>query len=199
MLQEVKQGFILILSAPSGAGKTSISNGLLQKKPEIVRSISVTTRPRALEEQHGVDYFFVSRVEFERGIAQGEFAEWAEIYGYLYGTRIRTIMEALRTKKILLLEIDVKGAEQIKRSFPDSVAIFIVPPSLDVLEERLRKRGRDSEEEIQKRLKRIPQELSTAHRYDYIVVNEDLNDAIGRVEAIVIAETCRTHRLPFKP
>lgn len=198
MLQEVNQGFILILSAPSGAGKTSVRNGLLQRRPEIVRSVSVTTRPRAPEERHGVDYFFVAREKFERGIVQGEFAEWAEIYGYLYGTRIRTITEAFRVKQILLLEIDVEGAAQIKRRFPDSVALFIVPPSLGVLEERLRRRGRDSEEEIQKRLERIPRELAAAHRYDYIVINEDLDDAIRRVEAIVVAETCRTNRVSCK-
>ena len=199
VFQDVKQGFILILSAPSGTGKTSIRNGLLQRRPEILRSISVTTRPRTPEEQHGVDYFFVSQQEFKKGIAQGAFAEWAEIYGHLYGTRTQTLREALQAKHIVLLEIDVDGAEQIRRRFPDAVAIFIVPPSLDVLEERLRRRGRDSEEEIQKRLERIPRELAAAHRYDYIVVNQNLNDAICRVEAIAVAETCRRSRVPFIP
>ena len=127
-------------------------------------------------------------------MGRGEFVEWAKVHGHLYGTPKKAVEEALEGGKVLLLEIDVQGARQVRRTFPDSVLVFVAPPSLEVLEERLRARGRDPEEEVRRRLEAAPRELSEARSYDYIVVNGDLEEAVRAVEAILIAEYHRARR-----
>jgi len=157
-------------------------------------SISVTTRPRRPGEEEGRDYYFLSEEEFKSRRERGEFVEWAEVHGHLYGTLRRTVEEALEEGKVLLLEIDVQGARQIRRAFPENVSVFVAPPSLEVLEKRLRERGRDPEEDIERRLEAAPMELSEAGYYDYIVINEDLEESVRAVEAILMAEYHRTCR-----
>jgi len=186
----------VVFSAPSGAGKSTIVREVLRRKPVpgMELSISATTRPRRPGEEEGRDYYFLSEEEFESRRERGEFVEWAEVHGHLYGTLRRTVEEALEEGKVLLLEIDVQGARQIRRAFPESVSVFVAPPSLEVLEKRLRERGRDPEEDIERRLEAAPKELSEAGYYDYIVVNEDLEEAVRAVEAILVAEYHRTCR-----
>lgn len=186
----------MVFSAPSGAGKSTIVREVLRRKPVpgMELSISATTRPRRPGEEEGRDYYFLSEEEFESRRERGEFVEWAEVHGHLYGTLRRTVEEALEEGKVLLLEIDVQGARQIRRAFPESVSVFVAPPSLEVLEKRLRERGRDPEEDIERRLEAAPKELSEAGYYDYIVVNEDLEEAVRAVEAILVAEYHRTCR-----
>jgi len=186
----------VVFSAPSGAGKSTIVREVLRRKPVpgMELSISATTRPRRPGEEEGRDYYFLSEEEFKSRRERGEFVEWAEVHGHLYGTLRRTVEEALEEGKVLLLEIDVQGARQIRRAFPESVSVFVAPPSLEVLEKRLRERGRDPEEDIERRLEAAPKELSEAGYYDYIVVNEDLEEAVRAVEAILVAEYHRTCR-----
>lgn len=186
----------MVFSAPSGAGKSTIVREVLRRKPVpgMELSISATTRPRRPGEEEGRDYYFLSEEEFKSRRERGEFVEWAEVHGHLYGTLRRTVEEALEEGKVLLLEIDVQGARQIRRAFPESVSVFVAPPSLEVLEKRLRERGRDPEEDIERRLEAAPKELSEAGYYDYIVVNEDLEEAVRAVEAILVAEYHRTCR-----
>ncbi|RKY58905.1 MAG: guanylate kinase [Candidatus Latescibacterota bacterium] len=196
MFERSGRGFLVVFSAPSGAGKSTIVREVLRRKPVpgMELSISATTRPRRPGEEEGRDYYFLSEEEFESRRERGEFVEWAEVHGHLYGTLRRTVEEALEEGKVLLLEIDVQGARQIRRAFPESVSVFVAPPSLEVLEKRLRERGRDPEEDIERRLEAAPKELSEAGYYDYIVVNEDLEEAVRAVEAILVAEYHRTCR-----
>ncbi|RKY65669.1 MAG: guanylate kinase [Candidatus Latescibacterota bacterium] len=196
MFERSGRGFLVVFSAPSGAGKSTIVREVLRRKPVpgMELSISATTRPRRPGEEEGRDYYFLSEEEFESRRERGEFVEWAEVHGHLYGTLRRTVEEALEEGKVLLLEIDVQGARQIRRAFPESVSVFVAPPSLEVLEKRLRERGRDPEEDIERRLEAAPKELSEAGSYDYIVVNEDLEEAVRAVEAILVAEYHRTCR-----
>ena len=186
----------MVFSAPSGAGKSTIVREVLRRGtvPGMELSVSATTRPRRPGEEEGRDYHFLCEEEFEDRKEKGEFAEWAEVHGYLYGTLRSTVEEALEGGKVLLLEIDVQGARRIREAFPDSVSVFVVPPSLDALEERLRRRGRDPEEDIRRRLESAPGELSRASEYDYIVINDDLEEAVRAVEAILTAEYHRTCR-----
>ncbi|HDH99817.1 MAG TPA: guanylate kinase [Firmicutes bacterium] len=196
MFERSGRGFLVVFSAPSGAGKSTIVREVLRRKPVpgMELSISATTRPRRPGEEEGRDYYFLSEEEFKSRRERGEFVEWAEVHGHLYGTLRRTVEEALEEGKVLLLEIDVQGARQIRRAFPESVSVFVAPPSLEVLEKRLRERGRDPEEDIERRLEAAPKELSEAGYYDYIVVNEDLEEAVRAVEAILVAEYHRTCR-----
>jgi len=196
MFKRSGRGFLVVFSAPSGAGKSTIVREILKRSPVpgMVLSVSATTRPKRPGEQEGKDYYFLSEEEFRERIRKGEFVEWAQVHGYLYGTLRTTVKEALERGKVLLLEIDVQGARQVRRAFPDSVLVFVAPPSLEILGERLRARGRDPEEEIQRRLEVAPRELSEAENYDYIVVNRELEEAVKTVEAILIAEYHRACR-----
>lgn len=179
-------GKLFVLSAPSGCGKTTIAKAILQKHPEILFSISATTRPMRAGEVNGKDYFFLTREEFEQRIKNGDLIEWEEIYGNYYGTLKNEVERALTRGASMLFDIDVKGALSIRKAFPrESVLIFIAPPSIDVLRERLVKRQTEDEETLKRRLERVEMELAMQREFDYVVVNDDLQRAIENVESIV--------------
>ncbi len=181
-------GSLYIISAPSGAGKTSLVRALLQSAVDLSLSVSYTTRPPRPEEVDGRDYHFVSREVFEQRLKQGEFLESAQVYGNLYGTSKTWINDALSVGRDILLEIDSQGARQVRRVFPASVAIFVLPPSLEVLEERLRNRAQDSPEVISQRLASARDEISHVGEYDYVILNDMLDHALHDLKCIVQAE-----------
>jgi guanylate kinase len=188
---------IFIISAPSGSGKTTLANLLRERVPKLLFAVSYTTRERRVNETNGREYFFVPRNEFERMVAAGDFLEHAEVYGKHYGTPRRFLEEAEAKGEDLLLDIDVQGEEQIKRKLPAAVSVFILPPSRDVLEQRLRKRGDaysekiDSEETIQRRLRMAAVEIEKYPDYDYILVNDQLEPSFACLRAIVEHERAK--------
>ncbi len=187
--------FPVVIAAPSGAGKTSLAHALVDRNADIVFSVSATTRPARAYETDGVDYEFVDAGAFERMIAEGELLEWAEVHGHRYGTPARGVAAALERGQLVVLDIDVQGARQIRRRFPEAVLIFIVPPSGEELVRRLRGRASESEAERMRRLRNARQELHAAADFDYVVVNDELERAVGALQAIVDAERRRYTRL----
>lgn len=185
---------LFVISAPSGAGKTSLCKKLLERDEKLSFSVSHTTRKPRPGEVHGVDYYFVEEAQFAEMIQRGEFLEWADVYGRKYGTSKKEIERAKREKVDLLIEIDCQGAEQLRRTLPEAVGIFIVPPSLQALRERLSARGTESEEEINKRLSIAAKELADYKNFKYAVINDDFDKAVAELEAIVTAERCRIPR-----
>lgn len=185
-------GTLFVVAAPSGAGKSTLVNALLEKEPAISLSISHTTRPPRVGEQYGRHYYFVERQAFEREVAEGVFLEHAEVHGNLYGTSRTTVDGLLGQSRDVLLEIDWQGARQIRRSKPDCVSVFILPPSRPELERRLRGRGSDSAEVIERRLHNSREEIAHAHEFDYIVVNDRFEDALSDLQAIVQAVRLRS-------
>jgi len=177
-------GNIYIVVAPSGAGKTSLVAALLQAEPTVELSVSYTTRAARTGEEDGKHYHFVDHAAFQSMIAAGDFLEYAEVYGNFYGTSVRWLQSRLEAGHDILLEIDWQGAEQVRKVFPDAVGIFILPPSIEELERRLRGRGTDSEEVILRRLASARSEIDKVAEYDYIVVNDDFERA--RVDLISI-------------
>lgn len=187
--------FLLILSAPTGAGKTTIARALEGARGESVGfSVSATTRPPRSNERDGVDYFFFSRADFDRRVTAGAFLEWAEYSGNLYGTLVSETDRILGAGKHVLLDIDVQGARKIRERRDDAVMVFILPPSAEVLLERLRERGTNAPGDIRRRLERAVHELEAIDTYDYVVVNEERNLAIQEVAAILDAESVRRER-----
>ena len=178
---------LFIVAAPSGAGKSSLVNALLELEPAISLSISHTTRPPRPGEEYGRHYYFVERADFEREVAEGVFLEHAEVHGNLYGTSRSTVQALFAQGRDVLLEIDWQGARQIRQAKPDCVGVFILPPSRAELERRLRGRGSDSEEVIEKRLFNSREEIAHAHEFDYIVVNDRFEDALADLRSIVRA------------
>lgn len=179
---------ICIISAPSGSGKSTLVNELLKLVPGLDFSISYTTRPSRGSEQNGKQYYFVSREEFEQMICNDEFLEHADVFGNYYGTARRFLREAGEKGRDLLLDIDVQGAEQMKRKLPEAVSIFVLPPDRKTLEWRLRKRSEDAEEVIARRLVTATREIGNYNKYDYILINDDLEESIENLQAIVLAE-----------
>ena len=166
----------ITISAPSGSGKTTLCKALQLVEPEIEWSISYTTREKRSIEENGVDYFFISEEEFEELIIQGHFLEWQNVHGFYYGTSVSNLENAIKNDKIMLIEMDVKGSMSIKKLFPDQTfSIFIMPPSISQLRERLRSRGTDSERRINIRLKRFKEEMEFREKFDYVMINEDLD------------------------
>ena len=166
----------ITISAPSGSGKTTLCKALQLVEPEIEWSISYTTREKRSIEENGVDYFFISEEEFEDLIIQGHFVEWQNVHGFYYGTSVSNLENAIKNDKIMLIEMDVKGSMSIKKLFPDQTfSIFIMPPSISQLRERLRSRGTDSERRINIRLKRFQEEMEFREKFDYVMINEDLD------------------------
>ena len=166
----------ITISAPSGSGKTTLCKALQLVEPEIEWSISYTTREKRSIEENGVDYFFISEEEFEDLIIQGHFVEWQNVHGFYYGTSLSNLENAIKNDKIMLIEMDVKGSMSIKKLFPDQTfSIFIMPPSISQLRERLRSRGTDSERRINIRLKRFQEEMEFREKFDYVMINEDLD------------------------
>ncbi len=188
----MSKGQLIVYSGPSGVGKGTLMYPYLQEHPEAVLSISMTTRQPRPGETHGVEYYFVSHEEFEKQIIQDGLLEYARYSGNYYGTPRRMVEERIQQGQDVVLEIEVQGAMKIKQSYPDAVFIFVLPPSFSVLEARLRGRGTESEEVIAARLAAAKRELGTAALYDYIIVNDDLEQARKRLEAVIAAAKCQT-------
>jgi len=190
------RGNLIVVSAPSGAGKTTIVKAILAKYPSMLFSVSATTRPKRDIEVEGKDYFFLTRAEFERRIAAGELVEWEEIYGNLYGTLKAEVDRALTTGRTMLFDIDVKGGLSIKRMYPhDSIIIFIKPPSIEVLRDRLRNRKTEDDATFKRRMDRVAMELGMAPQFDYQVVNDKLEQAIAEVDTLVVKHTTEAQRV----
>lgn len=187
-------GSLLIVAAPSGAGKSSLVNALLERDPNIVLSISHTTRPPRPAEREGEHYHFIDVAEFEREVAAGVFLEHALVHGNHYGTSRKLVEGAIGQGRDVLLEIDWQGARQIRKSMPEAVGTFILPPSHAELERRLRKRGSDSDEVIARRLAAARQEIAHAEEFDYLLVNDDFELAVEQLHAIVRAQRLRAPR-----
>lgn len=177
----------VVLSAPSGAGKTTIARALVGEEEAFVFSISVTTRPRRPGETDGVDYYFLGEREFLRLVEEGELAEWAKVHGNYYGTPIHTLKEAGQHGRHAVLDIDVQGARQIRQAVPDALLLFILPPSMDVLLSRLMGRGSEEDDVIGTRLRTALRELEAAEEFDFFVLNQDLRQAVEEVKDLVLA------------
>lgn len=188
--------FPLVLAAPSGAGKTTIARTLRERRDDVAFSISATTRPARPGERDGVDYHFVAGDEFRRMAAAGELIEWAEVHGNLYGTPRRNVDEAVARGEHLLLDIDVQGARQIRERVPEAVLVFVLPPDGRTLAERLVGRASDDPEVRARRLRNADREVAAAPEFDYLVVNDRLEEAVDAVEAILAAEARRAARMP---
>jgi guanylate kinase len=193
-----RHGALFVVSAPSGAGKTTLCREVRRMVPDLAYSISVTTRAPRPGETSGVDFDFVTDGEFRALLERGEFAEWATVHGHLYGTRARTLEAALAGGADVLLDIDTQGAAQLRRRYPEAVLAFIVAPSMAELEQRLRERRSDAEGDIARRLARARDEIALWRDYDYLIVNRDLKEATEHLVAIVHAERCRTARLRLR-
>jgi guanylate kinase len=189
-----RHGILIVLSGPSGTGKGTICKELLAQNSNLYYSISATTRPARPGEVNGVNYWFIAPDEFRTMVEQDELLEWAEVYGNYYGTPRRWVADTLRSGHDVVLEIDTQGAMQIKKKFPEGVFVFIVPPSLKELEDRIVKRGADSPAVIAKRLGCVQDELGFARQYDYAVVNDEVATATAKIAAIILAEKCRMER-----
>jgi len=190
-----RRGLMFVLSSPSGAGKTTIAHRLLQEDMEIAMSISVTTRPIRPGETDGLDYTFTDRAEFEAMIGRDEFLEWAEVFGYLYGTPKAQIRAGLKEGQDFLFDIDWQGTQQLyQRMETDVVRVFLLPPSIEALEQRLRARGTDSDEVIKSRMDRARFEISHWDGYDYVVINDAMEACFEQVHGILKAERLRRAR-----
>ncbi|HYO51559.1 guanylate kinase [Archangium sp.] len=192
----LQPGLLLVLSAPSGTGKTTLARRLLAELPDAIFSVSVTTRKPRGREQDGVDYHFVDVAAFQERIERGEFVEWAEVYGHFYGSSQAVVDEARARRGVAIFDIDVQGGLAIKRKQPDTVLVFVVPPAMEELERRLRERGTDAEETIRRRMLAARSEIERGvASYDYIIVNDDFERAYRDLHAVVIAERSRRGRV----
>jgi guanylate kinase len=189
------RGLLFIVSAPSGTGKTTLVERLVTTVPDLLMSRSFTSRPPRQGESDGVDYTFIDRPRFEEMMRAGEFLEWADVFGNYYGTARTETERILASGRDLVLVIDVQGARQVRRAGFDHVGIFVLPPSFAVLEARLRQRSKDSEGQIRRRLEVARGEVDAVADYDYVVVNDEIDVAVGRLEAIVTAERARRARM----
>ena len=187
--------FPVILSAPSGGGKTTIARKLMARRDDVGYSVSCTTRAPRPGEEHGRDYYFISRLEFLREREKHAFAESAEVHGNLYGTLRREVKRVLSAGKHVIMDIDVQGAEQFTRAFPDTVTIFVLPPSAEVLLDRLRARMTETREQLVARMQSALVELQAIQSYEYVVINDDLEAAVGKVSAIIDAEVSSRERV----
>jgi guanylate kinase len=189
------RGLLFIVSAPSGAGKTTLVERLVEQTPHLRMSRSYTSRPTRKGETDGVDYNFVSRDRFEAMIAGGEFLEWAEVFGNLYGTRAADTERLLAAGTDVVLVIDVQGARKVRSRGIETTAIFVMPPTMEVLEQRLRGRSKDSEAAIQRRLQVAKEEVASFADYEFVVINDELTAAVDRLRSIVIGERARLNRM----
>lgn len=180
-------GNLFVVSAPSGTGKTSLVHALLNINPEIDLSVSYTTRDPRVGERDGKDYHFVSHSTFHTMMQRGEFLESAEVYGNLYGTSQTWISHEIARGRDILLEIDWQGAMQVRKTFPECVSIFILPPSVEALEQRLKGRGKDNIETIAKRMATVREEVAHVAEYDYVIINDNLNEALRELNAVVLS------------
>ena len=193
---QLSPGLLLILSAPSGAGKTTLAHRLMKEMPEAVFSVSYTTRSPRGAERDGVDYRFVDTLTFQEKIERGEFVEWAEVFGQFYGSPQTVVDEAVAKRGLAIFDIDVQGGIAIKRKYPDAVLVFVLPPSLEELERRLLERKTDSEETIRRRMLSARSEVERGSvQYDYLILNDDFERAFDELRSIVVAERCRRGRV----
>lgn len=190
-----REGVLFVISAPSGAGKTTLCKEIIDKFPELRHSVSYTTRAPRAGEVHGRDYFFVGKEEFSRMIDAGEFAEWAEVHGNLYGTSLATLKECRSQGIDLILDIDCQGAQQLKGRFDGGVYIFILPPSIAELRRRLNGRSSDTAEVIERRIQNAAGEIKESRWYDYIIVNDEFPVALEQLKSVLVAEQCRAFRV----
>ena len=195
-----RRGILIVVSAPSGGGKTTLVKAAMDSDPGLSLSVSCTTRAPRAGEIDGADYSFVSAKEFSRLRAAGEFVEWAEVFDHSYATPRSQLDAAISEGRDILLDVDIQGARSLKKAYPeDAIGIFLMPPSVEELEARLRARGTDDEAQIARRLRRVREEVAVAREtgvYDYLILNEDLGQAVGRLLAIIAAERSRQGRLP---
>jgi guanylate kinase len=178
-------GKLIVLTGPSGVGKGTLMQKLLQLHPELYYSVSATTRSPRPGEINGQNYYFITRSQFEKLVAQGELLEWAEFAGNYYGTPRAAVLEQIQSGKLVILEIELEGARQIRTSYPNALSIFILPPSFAELEKRIRGRGQDSQEAISRRLNRAQEEIEAAAEFDIQIVNDDLETALNQIEAVL--------------
>ena len=190
-----REGVLFVISAPSGAGKTTLCKEIIDIFPNLRHSVSYTTRTPRPGEVHGRDYFFVGQDEFSRMVAAGEFAEWAEVHGNLYGTSLSTLKQCRSQGIDLILDIDCQGAQQLKGRFDGGVYIFILPPSIAELRRRLDGRSSDTEEVIERRINNAAAEIREARWYDYIIVNDKFSEAVEQLKSVLLAEQCRSFRV----
>jgi len=190
-----RRGTLFVVSAPSGAGKTTLCREARHLLPDLAYSVSYTTRPPRPGEIGGTDFHFVTEATFRDLRERGEFAEWASVHGNLYGTRSSVLEAALGDGRDILLDIDTQGAAQLRRRYQEAVLVFIVAPSMAELEQRLRERRSDAAGEITRRLDRAREEVTMWRQYDYLIVNRDIKDAVEQLTAIIVAERSRTTRL----
>lgn len=198
MFEMDKSGLLIVLSGPSGVGKGTVCAALRKQMKDITYSVSATTRKPRAGEQDGVNYFFKTREQFEAMIKQGELLEWAEYVGNYYGTPIDFVEKKRKEGKDVILEIEVQGALQVKKTFPSAVFIFLIPPSLDELKNRITSRGTETEESILSRLSVAEEEFAMIKHYDYAVVNDSIDAACERIRAIITAERCKSDRIILK-
>ena len=188
------RGLLIVISGASGTGKGTVCKKLLSALTNVHYSISATTRQPRQGEVDGREYYFISSDEFKQWIADGKFLEFAEVYGNFYGTPLTKIEERLSRGEDVLLEIDVQGALNVKRKCPDGVYIFLLPPSLDELKRRIEGRGTETPDSLKRRLKNAVAEIQVGREYDYVVVNDTVDEAVAQIEAILVAERCRVAR-----
>ena len=185
------RGRLFVVSAPSGTGKTTVVERLVQRLPDLALSRSYTSRPARAGESNGVDYNFITRARFQEMIAADEFLEWADVFGNLYGTCATDVEGHVAGGRDIVLVIDVQGARQVRLRYQNTVGVFVLPPSFDTLEQRLRGRSKDPEEAMQRRLQTARDEVAAFSEYDYVVVNDELEACVDRLRSIVLAERAR--------
>ncbi len=190
----MRKGSLFVLSGPSGVGKGTVLQKLLENYKEVVYSISVTTRPRREGELDGKDYFFCSVEDFFQMVKENKFIEWAKVHDNYYGTPREFVDKTLEEGKDIILEIDIQGAKLVRNHYPDAVYIFLSPPSLEELEKRLNKRGTENEESKAIRLKNAQIELKEKEHYNYLIINDNLDEAVDKLRSIIIAEKCRIRK-----
>jgi guanylate kinase len=193
-----RRGTLVVVSAPSGAGKTTLCHEVRTLVPDLYYSVSYTTRAPRHGETNGTDFLFVTEGAFTAMRARDEFAEWAEVHGHLYGTPAKALESALGRGLDVLLDIDTHGARQLRQRYPEAVSVFIMAPSMAELEARLRERNSNSPGDIARRLSRAKEEIAAWRQYDYLIINRDVKDAVDQLATIIQAERCRTSRLTLR-
>ncbi|MCK8828169.1 guanylate kinase [Natroniella acetigena] len=189
--KESSKGNLIVLSGPSAVGKGTVLSALLEEYKDIYYSVSATTREARAGEENGVDYFFMSTKKFKSLIKKNEFIEWAKVHNNYYGTPKKYVEETLANGRDVILEIDIQGAKQVKECFEEGIFVFLAPPSLDELESRIYGRGTESKKAIETRLENANQELKQVEEYDYLIINDQVKNAVKKLKAIIIAEKCK--------